>query len=99
MSRWMLVSEDMNWEQVKFQQSGGEAVVIQPKKRKERDCKILKKNDTTKVYRVQDKLTEEIFDVVDFQEIDSFFEENNIIFQNRRGLHNEVRRYIEFSLK
>jgi len=38
-------------------------------------------------------------DLVDFNEMDRFFEQNMVIFKNRQGLHKEVRRYIDFSLK
>ncbi|WP_022850961.1 hypothetical protein [Limisalsivibrio acetivorans] len=96
--RWMLVREDMTWDEVKFEINGEECSVFLPKKRKEMDCIIEKSNEVSKVYRVRDDMTDEIYDIVDFSEMDKMFEENGIIFRNRRGLHNEVRRYIDFSI-
>ncbi|MCD8568973.1 MAG: hypothetical protein LRY50_11830 [Geovibrio sp.] len=68
------------------------------KKKKDLECSLTAKNETTKVYRLKDMITDEIYDLVDFAEMDRMFEENKIIFRNRRGLHKEVRRYIDFSL-
>ncbi len=53
----------------------------------------------TKVIRVKDKVTGDYLDLVDFNEMDRFFEDNRVIFKNRVGLHKEVRKYIDFSLK
>jgi len=67
------------------------------KKEKSLKGKIEKQNDFTKVYQIN---TDDfgIVYLVDMQAIDNHFEKNDIIFKNRRGLHKEIKRYIDFSL-
>ncbi|WP_265822340.1 hypothetical protein [Geovibrio ferrireducens] len=96
--RWMLVREDMTWDEVRPEEKGGVFHIHIYKKKKDLECSLAAKNETTKVYRLKDMITDEIYDLVDFAEMDRMFEENKIIFRNRRGLHKEVRRYIDFSL-
>lgn len=96
--RWMLVHEDMTWDQVRLQKDGETYLVHIYKKRRDLECTQVAYNEVTKVLRLKDDVTDEIYDVVDFSEMDKMFEANGIIFRNRRGLHKEVRRYIDFSL-
>ena len=97
--RWMAVFEDMNWYDAKLDCDGDACEMYIYKQNRKMKVKKLKENDFTKVIRLQDKMTGDIIDLVDFNEMDSFFEKNTIIFKNRVGLHKEVRRYIDFSLK
>jgi len=99
MARWMLVQEDMNWFEVELRQEGNDCIIHIFKKNKDIEAKLVKENEMTKVKQFQDVITDEYIEVVDFKEMDRFFEENKVIFKNRKGLHNEVRRYIDFSLK
>jgi hypothetical protein len=96
--RWMLVREDMTWDEVRFDPECVKCGVFLYKKKKDMECEVIASNAVTRVYRVKDAMTEEVFDIVDFTEMDRMFEDNGIIFRNRRGLHKEVRRYIDFSL-
>lgn len=98
-SRWMVVYEDMTWQEadVKCEDAACE-VYIYKHKTKIKASKV-KENELTGVIRVKDKVTGDYLDIVDFNEMDRFFETNKIIFKNRVGLHREVRRYIDFSLK
>lgn len=94
----MLVREDMTWDEVRFEEKNGMYLVHLYKKRRDLECSLVSSNETTKVYRLKDMVTDETYDIVDFAEMDRMFEENGVIFRNRRGLHKEVRRYIDFSL-
>ncbi|BAI80703.1 conserved hypothetical protein [Deferribacter desulfuricans SSM1] len=98
MEKWMAVFDDMRFEEVKFDiLENSEIDVLFLKRRKKMHGNIVKYNDFTKVYKISlDDGTEVA--VVDFHEMDAFFENNNILFQNRKGLHKEIKRYIEFSL-
>lgn len=98
-NRWMLVYEDMTWQEVDVNCEENSCEVFVYKNKKKIKAKKLKENDATKVIRLKDKVTGDLMDIVDFNEMDRFFEENNVIFKNRVGLHKEVRRYIDFSLK
>jgi hypothetical protein len=98
-ARWMLVNEDMTWQEVDISCAGeGCDVYVYKNKKKLKFSKICE-NSHTKVFRLKDKVTGDIYDVVDFNEMDSFFEKNKVIFKNRSGLHREIRRYIDLSLK
>ncbi|MGD9807010.1 MAG: hypothetical protein AB7E76_04145 [Deferribacterales bacterium] len=97
--RWMLVHEDMTWHEVNVNCDDSICEVFVFKSKKKIKANKVKENDITKVLRLKDKVTGDLLDVVDFNEMDKFFEENNVIFKNRVGLHKEVRRYIDFSLK
>ncbi|PLX68250.1 MAG: hypothetical protein C0602_08670 [Denitrovibrio sp.] len=97
--RWMLVYEDMTWYEVDVNCSDDLCEIFIYKDKKKIKAKKIKSNDMTKVLRVKDKVTGDYLDLVDFNVMDSFFEENKVIFKNRVGLHKEVRRYIDFSLK
>jgi len=98
-NRWMLVYEDMTWQEVDINCEDNGCEVYIYKNKKKVKAKKVKENDTTKVFRLKDKVTGDLLDIVDFNEMDRFFEENKVIFKNRVGLHKEVRRYIDFSLK
>jgi len=97
--RWMLVYEDMTWYEVDVNCDDDQCEVFLYKDKKKIKAKKIKSNDMTKVLRVKDKVTGDYLEIVDFNEMDRFFENNNVIFKNRVGLHKEVRRYIDFSLK
>ena len=97
--RWMLVYEDMTWYEVDVQCESDKCEVYLYKDKRKIKASKVKENETTKVIRVKDRVTGDYLDIVDFNEMDRFFETNNIIFKNRVGLHKEVRRYIDFSLK
>jgi hypothetical protein len=98
-NRWMLVYEDMTWFEVDVNCEESQCEVYVYKDKKKLKTKKIKENEMTKVMRVKDKVTGDYMDIVDFNEMDRFFENNNVIFKNRVGLHKEVRRYIDFSLK
>lgn len=95
----MLVYEDMTWYEVDVNCDDDQCEVFLYKDKKKIKAKKIKSNDMTKVLRVKDKVTGDYLEIVDFNEMDRFFENNNVIFKNRVGLHKEVRRYIDFSLK
>lgn len=97
--RWMVVYEDMTWYEVSVQCEADKCEVYVYRDKKKIKAAKVKENETTKVMRLKDRLTGDFLDLVDFNEMDRFFENNNIIFKNRVGLHKEVRRYIDFSLK
>jgi len=97
--RWMLVYEDMTWQEVDISCDDSQCEVYIYKNRKKIKGKKIKENETTRVLRMKDRVTGDLLDIVDFNEMDRFFEDNNVIFKNRVGLHKEVRRYIDFSLK
>lgn len=97
--KWMIVYEDMTWYEVDLNCTEDLCEVYIYKDRKRINTKKIKQNDMTGVVRVKDKVTGDILDIVDFNEMDRFFENNKVIFKNRVGLHKEVRRYIDFSLK
>eukprot|EP00824_Muranothrix_gubernata_P017845 TRINITY_DN36425_c0_g1_i1.p2 TRINITY_DN36425_c0_g1~~TRINITY_DN36425_c0_g1_i1.p2 ORF type:complete len:102 (-),score=6.05 TRINITY_DN36425_c0_g1_i1:7-276(-) len=89
----------MTWHEVDIQCEDNGCEVYLYKDKKKIKAKKVKENDVTKVFRVKDKVTGDYMDIVDFNEMDRFFEDNKVIFKNRVGLHKEVRRYIDFSLK
>jgi len=97
--RWMVVYEDMTWYEVDFNCESDLCEVYIYKDKKKIKAKKIKENEITKVIRMKDKVTGDYIDLVDFNEMDRFFESNKVIFKNRVGLHKEVRRYIDFSLK
>lgn len=97
--RWMVVHEDMTWDEVDFKNDETSAKLYFFKKKQEAEVKIVKENEFTKVFKLKDLVTQENYELVDFKEFDKFLENNKIIFANRRGLHKELRRYINFSLK
>lgn len=95
--RWMIVYNDMHFDEVDFKIDNDNIELEILKKEKFLKGKIEKQNDFTKVYQINtDDLG--IIYLVDMQEIDNHFEKNAIIFKNRRGLHKEIKRYIDFSL-
>lgn len=98
-NRWMLVYEDMTWQEVRLDCDKERCEIYVYKDKKTIKGTKLKENETTGVLRIRDRLTGDDMDIVDFNEMDRFFENNKIIFKNRVGLHKEVRRYIDFSLK
>jgi len=97
--RWMVVYEDMRWFEVDLRCESDICELYIYKDKKKLKVKKVKENDNTKVIRVKDRMSGDMLDIVDFNEMDRFFEENKVIFKNRVGLHKEVRRYIDFSLK
>ncbi|KAA0258214.1 hypothetical protein FHQ18_07425 [Deferribacter autotrophicus] len=98
MERWMAVFDNMRFEEVSFNKlNDGNIEITFLKRREIHTGKIVKENSFTKVLKIETDDGLE-FAVVDFHEMDSFFENNNILFQNRKGLHKEIKRYIEFSL-
>lgn len=100
MAKWMIVHPNMRWEVIKFERLDNNKIQIKLMKDKiSIEGMIDAENDFTKVLRViLDEDDSKVY-VVDFDEIDKFFEENKINFKNRRGLRKEVRRYVEFSIK
>lgn len=98
-NRWMVVYEDMTWFEADVKCESDQCVIYIYKDKKNIKASKIKENEMTKVLRVKDRVTGDYLDIVDFNEMDRFFESNNIIFKNRVGLHKEVRRYIDFSLK
>lgn len=97
--RWMAVFEDMNWYEAKLECEENSCEMYIYTKKQKIKVKKIKQNEFTKVIRVEDRMTGDTIDLVDFNEMDRFFEKNMVIFKNRVGLHKEVRRYIDFSLK
>lgn len=97
MSRWMIVYKNMRWEEVEFNIDGETINIKLLRKGEFLKGRVIKNNDITKVYRVALNDGREV-DIADFDEIDSFFEKNTVIFKNRTGLHREIRRYIDYSL-
>lgn len=97
MSKWMVVYKNMRWEEIDFVRDKSDINITLLKKDQIIKGKVVKENDFTKVIRVALNDGREV-DLADFAEIDNFFEKNSIIFKNRKGLHNEIRRYIDFSL-
>jgi hypothetical protein len=101
--KWMLVDDNkettfLRWEEAIFSNIDDNNIDIFIKKENRHIiAKITKQNNHTKVMEllVNDS---EIFYLIDFLFLDSFFEENHIIFSNRTGLHKEIRRYIYYSL-
>ncbi len=95
--KWMAVFPDMNWYEASFEKNGDYINITLLKIEKDLHGKITGENDETKVIRVTLDSGEQV-DLADFNVIDQFFESNNIIFQNRKGLHREIRRYLDFSI-
>jgi uncharacterized membrane-anchored protein YjiN (DUF445 family) len=101
--KWMLVDDNkettfLRWEEAIFSNIDDNNIDIFIKKENRHIiAKITKQNNHTKVMEllVNDS---EIFYLIDFLFLDSFFEENHIIFSNRTCLHKEIRRYIYYSL-
>jgi exosome complex RNA-binding protein Csl4 len=97
MDRWMIVYKNMRWEEIAFNKNGNKISIKLLKKGDSVEGRVIKENEVTKVIRVLLNDGREV-ELADFNEIDSFFEANTIIFKNRPGLHKEIRRYIDFSL-
>lgn len=97
MSRWMIVYGNMRWEDISFDEKKTDIFVKILKSGVYFEGRIKKYNDYTKVYEVLLKDGRTV-NIIDMQAIDKYFEENNIIFKNRVGLHREIKRYIDFSL-
>ena len=95
----MVVYEDMTWYEVDVNCASDTCEVFIYKDKKKVKGKKIKENEMTKVIRMKDKVTGDYLDLVDFNHMDKFFEDNKVIFKNRVGLHKEVRKYIDFSLK
>ncbi|MEF3254829.1 MAG: hypothetical protein K6348_04605 [Deferribacterales bacterium] len=94
----MIVYKNMRWEEIEFSLDDCNNVSIKLLKSEQiLNGKVVKENSFTKVYRIILDDGREV-DIADFAEIDNFFEKNTIIFKNRSGLHNEIRRYIDYSL-
>ncbi|TCK62647.1 hypothetical protein [Seleniivibrio woodruffii] len=98
-ARWMAVFEDMTWYDAELTCEGEVCELYIYNKKQKIKTKKIKENEFTKVVRLQDRMSGDTIDLVDFNEMDRFFEQNMVIFKNRQGLHKEVRRYIDFSLK
>lgn len=97
MSRWMIVYGNMRWEDISFDEKKTDIFIKVLKSGVRFEGKIKKYNDYTKVYEVLLKDGRTV-NIIDMQAIDKHFEEHNIIFKNRVGLHREIKRYIDFSL-
>ncbi|MBZ4642483.1 MAG: hypothetical protein JG767_92 [Deferribacteraceae bacterium] len=97
MERWMIIFSNMRWDDVKFNVTGSNIDIDIIKQNFNLKGKIKKYNEFSKVYEVELQ-DARVVHIVDMNEIDKHFENNTIIFKNRKGLHNEIKRYIEFSL-
>ena len=97
MSRWMVVYGNMRWEDVSFEENGGNISIKVLKSGVCLEGKVKRCNDYTNDYEV---LLEDsrLVNIIDMQLVDDHFERNKVIFKNRVGLHKEIRRYIDFSL-
>ena len=85
------------WKEISITKRDGNNIGIHIKKEnKEIEAQILKENNDTKVIELL--FNDKIYYIVDFFVLNRFFEDNNIIFANRVGLHKEIRRYIYYSL-
>ena len=85
------------WKEISITKRDGNNIGIHIKKEnKEIEAQIIKENNDTKVIELL--CNDKIYYIVDFFVLNRFFEDNNIIFANRVGLHKEIRRYIYFSL-
>jgi hypothetical protein len=102
MAKWMMIQPNMRWEEVKFERDEENNLKIKMVRNKKLYTgKIQEENDFTKVMRVILDNNEENMKkvhIVDFDEVDKYFEEAGVNFRNRRGLRKEIRRYMEFSL-
>lgn len=95
--KWMAVFPNMNWYEADFEKKGKSVDITLLKPDEKLKGKITAENDETKVIRVALDDGRQI-DLADFNVIDDFFENNHINFKNRKGLHREIRRYIDFSI-
>ena len=85
------------WKEISITKRDGNNIGIHVKKdNKEVVAQIIKENNDTKVIELL--CNDKIYYIVDFFVLNKFFEDNNIIFANRVGLHKEIRRYIYYSL-
>lgn len=99
MAKWMIIHPNMRWEDINITNQEDGDIVFRVRRTKETMTgKVIKENDFTKVKRVILEPDETKVHLVDFDEIDKYFEENMVNFRNRRGLRKEIRRYVEFSL-
>jgi len=96
-SKWMAVFPNMNWYEADFEKNGKVVNITLLKSDEKLKGDITAENNETKVIRVALEDGRQI-DLTDFNVIDDFFENNRINFKNRKGLHNEIRRYIDFSI-
>lgn len=97
MERWMIIFSNMRWDDITFDVKGDNININIVKQNLHLEGKIKKYNEFSKVYEVELQ-DARIVHIVDMNEIDKHFENNTIIFKNRKGLHNEIKRYIQFSL-
>lgn len=96
-SKWMAVFPNMTWYEADFEKNGRSVDITLLKSNEKLKGEITAENNETKVMRVVLSDGCQI-DLADFNVIDDFFESNNINFKNRKGLHREIRRYIDFSI-
>ena len=95
--KWMAVFPNMNWYEADFEKKGKSVNITLLKSDEKLRGEIAAENDETKVIRVALEDGRQV-DLADFNVIDDFFENNHINFKNRKGLHREIRRYIDFSI-
>lgn len=101
--KWMLIDDKkegkfLYWEEASFSDADNNNIdIFIKKKNRHINAKVIKKNNQTKVMKLQSSNDETLY-LIDFLVLDKFFEENHIIFANRVGLHKEIRRYIYYSL-
>ncbi len=102
MAKWMMIQPNMRWEEVKFEKTDNGKINIKVvRNRKIYTGEIAAENEFTKVIRVlldENDANMKKIHLIDFEEVDKYFEEAGINFRNRRGLRKEIRRYMEFSL-
>ena len=102
MAKWMMIQPNMRWEEVKFERKENNKISIKiVRNRKIFTGQIVAENEFTKVIRVMlDKNDTNMkkIHIIDFEEVDKYFEEAGVNFKNRRGLRKEIRRYMEFSI-
>ena len=102
MAKWMMIQPNMRWEEIKFEKTQeGEISIKMVRNKKIYTGKVAEENEFTKVMRVILDDNEENYKkihIVDFDEVDKYFEEAGVNFRNRRGLRREIRRYMKFSL-
>lgn len=99
MAKWMVIHPNMRWDDINITSEEDGDIVFKVRRSKEiMTGKVIKSNDFTKVKRVILEPDDIKVHLADFDEIDKFFEENQVNFRNRRGLRKEIRRYVDFSL-
>lgn len=90
-------SKFLYWKEISITQRDENNISIHIiKDNKEVVTQIIRENNDTKVIELL--LDDRIYYIVDFFILNKFFEDNNIIFANRVGLHKEIKRYIYYSL-